>query len=199
MHPSAIALLAQAAEGMASSSGELLPRWESFYVITGSSAAALIGLQFVMVTLIAGRERPATPQQLGTFGTPTVLHFGAAGLLSAALSAPWPGLVGPSVALEVVGLVGVVYVAVTIARLRRVTGYAPVLEDWVWHVFVPLLAYLSLCFGPLFMRGHPATVLFVPAGAVLALLSTGIHNAWDAVAYIAMDMLEPARSTREDE
>jgi len=34
----------------------LLSGWENFYVIVGSSAGALIGLQFVVVTLIA--ERP---------------------------------------------------------------------------------------------------------------------------------------------
>lgn len=29
--------------------------WENFYVIVGSSAGALVGLQFVVITLIAGR------------------------------------------------------------------------------------------------------------------------------------------------
>ena len=33
-----------------------LDGWENFYVIVGSSAGALIGLQFVVLTLIA--ERP---------------------------------------------------------------------------------------------------------------------------------------------
>lgn len=33
-----------------------LARWGSFYVIVGSAAGALIGLQFVVLTLIA--ERP---------------------------------------------------------------------------------------------------------------------------------------------
>src|SRR5947209_9966069 len=32
-----------------------LDGWENFYVIVGSSAGALIGLQFVVLTLIAGR------------------------------------------------------------------------------------------------------------------------------------------------
>jgi hypothetical protein len=30
--------------------------WDSFYVIVGSAAGALIGLQFVLVTLIAQRQ-----------------------------------------------------------------------------------------------------------------------------------------------
>jgi hypothetical protein len=34
-----------------------LGEWESFYVIVGSSAGALIGLQFVVIALIAERPR----------------------------------------------------------------------------------------------------------------------------------------------
>jgi hypothetical protein len=33
-----------------------LSAWESFYVIVGSSGGALIGLQFVVITLIADRR-----------------------------------------------------------------------------------------------------------------------------------------------
>ena len=32
--------------------------WESFYLIVGSAAGALIGLQFVVITLIAERPPP---------------------------------------------------------------------------------------------------------------------------------------------
>ena len=44
-----------------------LAGWENFYVIVGSSAGALIGLQFVVITLIADMpmsavwRRPAPP------------------------------------------------------------------------------------------------------------------------------------------
>ena len=44
-----LALLLAAPEGPASP----IAAWESFYVIVGSSAGALIGLQFVVITLIA--------------------------------------------------------------------------------------------------------------------------------------------------
>jgi hypothetical protein len=45
--------------------------WENFYVIVGSSAGALIGLQFVVITLIADMpiaERGA--QASSAFATP---------------------------------------------------------------------------------------------------------------------------------
>ena len=67
----------------------LLADWESFYIIAGSVAGALIGLQFVVIALIADSRRQITPPEIAAFGTPTVLHFCAALLLSALLSVPW--------------------------------------------------------------------------------------------------------------
>jgi hypothetical protein len=66
-----------------------LAGWENFYVIVGSSAGALIGLQFVVITLIANRPVVTDQVQAGdAFATPTVVHFGAVLLLSATASAP---------------------------------------------------------------------------------------------------------------
>jgi hypothetical protein len=73
-----------------------LSGWENFYVIVGSSAGALIGLQFVVITLIA--DRPIAPGQAqagDAFATPTIVHFGTVLLLSAALNVPWHGIGGP--------------------------------------------------------------------------------------------------------
>jgi hypothetical protein len=52
-----------------------LEGWERFYVIVGSSAAALTGLMFVVITLIADSEMPRSPGTVAAFGTPTVVHF----------------------------------------------------------------------------------------------------------------------------
>lgn len=67
--------------------------WENFYVIVGSSAGALIGLQFVVMTLIAGRSVGHGEAQAGdAFSTPSVVHFAVVLLLSAIISAPWDGI-----------------------------------------------------------------------------------------------------------
>jgi hypothetical protein len=60
-----------------------LAGWENFYVIVGSSADALIGLQFVIITLIADMPiARADAQAGGAFTTPSVVHFGVVMLLS---------------------------------------------------------------------------------------------------------------------
>jgi len=70
-----------------------LSGWENFYVIVGSSAGALIGSQFVVLTLIANRPVLRGEAQAGTaFSTPSVVHFGVVLLLSAVISAPWDGI-----------------------------------------------------------------------------------------------------------
>src|SRR5947207_13948803 len=96
-----------------------LSGWENFYVIVGSSAGALIGLQFVVMTLIAGLPITRGDAQAGdAFTTPTIVHFGAVLLLSAVLSAPWDGLAAVAVLWGLVGLGGVVYVVLVGRRLQ---------------------------------------------------------------------------------
>src|SRR3954465_1921927 len=115
--------------------------WESFYVIVGAAAGALIGLQFVVMTLIAERPQLATPDAGAAFATPTVAHFGAALLLSALLRVPWHGLGSAALAWGLVGLAGTIYMVVVGRRMRRQKAYRPDGEDWLFHLVLPLVAY----------------------------------------------------------
>lgn len=71
---------------------EILSAWETYYVILGSSAAALTGLQFVVMALIADTPGIRSADSVGAFGTPTVVHFCLCLFVAAVLSAPWPSL-----------------------------------------------------------------------------------------------------------
>jgi hypothetical protein len=158
--------------------------WESFYVIVGSSAAALTGLQFVVVVLGA-EARSIRGPELGAFGTPTIVHFCAVLLISALLSVPWHAVSGAGLALGAAGVAGIAYMLVVIRRARGQKAYAPVLEDWLWHCVFPLIAYVTLLVAALFLPRDPPRCLLVVAATALLLLFIGIHNAWDAVTYIA--------------
>ena len=70
-----------------------LAEWDSFYVIVGSAAGGLIGLQFVVLTLIAAKPPPRAEEAGAAFATPTIVHFGTVLFLSAALRAPWHTLI----------------------------------------------------------------------------------------------------------
>jgi hypothetical protein len=171
--------------------------WENFYVIVGSSAAALIGLQFVVIALVAESRTQSTSREIAAFGTPTILHFCAVLLLAAILSAPWHGLAKADFALGVCGAAGLGYVLVVIRRTRQ-TQYTPVLEDWLWHVVFPFLAYAALLGAAIVLPRDPAAALFAIGATALLLLFTGIHNAWDTVTYIAVQRKTPKGSGEKE-
>ena len=160
-----------------------LDHWDSFYVIVGSSAGALIGLQFVVMTLVAERPPPRAAEAGAAFGTPTVIHFSAALLLSALLRAPWPTTLSTAVPCILVGFGGEVYSLMVAWRMRTQTYYAPDFEDWLCHALLPIAAYAMLAIAAFVLLYHTREALFGVGGAALLLLFIGIHNSWDAVAY----------------
>lgn len=160
-----------------------LAAWDSFYVIVGSAAGALIGLQFVVLTLIAERPIRNSAEAGAAFATPTIVHFSTALLLSAILRAPWPSIAAIAVLWGLVGLIGAVYSLIVARRMRAQTTYQPVFEDWLFHFLLPLVAYVVLVFSAFTTRFYVREALFGVGAATLLLLFIGIHNAWDAVAY----------------
>jgi hypothetical protein len=161
-----------------------LSGWENFYVIVGSSAGALIGLQFVVMTLIAdmplGRDGARAGQ---AFATPTIMHFSAVLLLAGILSAPWSGITPAAVLWGLMGALGLIYAAFVIRRMRLQTAYKPEFEDWLFHALLPLAAYAILAISAVFSNYRLRDALFAVAAAALLLLFIGIHNAWDAVTW----------------
>jgi len=163
----------------------LFSAWESFYVIVGSSGAALTGLQFVVMALIADAHRKGSAETIGAFGTPTIVHFCVVLATASILSATWERVGPPAALLAFIGIYGVGYAIVVTMRARRQRGYKPVLEDWIWHSLLPFVAYLMLVIGALMTAYDHRDGLFAVAGTSLLLLLIGIHNAWDSSAYVA--------------
>ena len=167
---------------------DTLLRWENFYIIVGSSAGALTGLQFVVMALVADSPARTDSGTIDTFGTPTVVHFCAVLLVSALLSAPWPLLAHAAIAIGICGAAGVVYSLIVVRRARRVTAYKPEMEDWIFHCVLPLLAYATLFVAGVTLTISHTPALFGVALFTLILLFVGIHNAWDTVTYITVTL-----------
>ena len=168
-----------------------LSTWQNFYVIVGTSAAALTGLMFVVVTLIAGTRNPRSSEAVGAFGTPTVFHFGFALFIAALLSAPWHTLWQVSLLLGLSALAGVAYIIIVIRRALRQNDYQPVLEDWLFHIILPFVSYAAFVISAIVLPGNPLPALFIIAAASLLLLFIGIHNSWDSVTYTITERLQP--------
>ena len=177
----------------------LLTTWYNFYILIGTAAATLTGLMFVVATLITGvRIRTSSPgEAFATFNTPNVVHFGIALLVSALLIAPWQALWQAGLLLGLAGLGGVGYVLIVLRRVRRQRDYQPVMEDWLFHTLLPLVSYSALLIAAVLLPGHPVPALFVIAAAMLLLLFIGIHNAWDNVTYIAIELSQPQKKSQD--
>lgn len=176
-----------------------LAAWQNFYGIIGTAAATLTGLMFVVATLIAGvRLRVSSPSEaFATFNSPNVWHFGAALLVAAILSAPWQALWNAGLLLGLCGLGGMIYVVIVLRRVRRQKDYQPVLEDWLFHTVLPLVSYTALLVAAIVLPGHPAPALFVIAAGTVLLLFIGIHNAWDNVTYIALELSQSENKSQD--
>jgi hypothetical protein len=180
-----------------------LAGWGNFYQVTGAAAAALTGLQFIVQTLLASNAfRPVTGSDpeggTAAFGTPTVVHFSLALLLSAVLCAPWSGYGALRAALGLLGGGACVYSAIVLRRARRQKTYTPVLEDWVWHILLPAAAYAAVLLAALLLGRGAEGLFFVIAAATLLLLCIGIHNAWDTVTYLTFTALRAKGSSEGD-
>lgn len=179
--------MVQGRDKMAETASSFLPPWSNFYVMTGSSAAALTGLMFVVITLVNRVERSQRNQDgIATFSTPTVMHFCAALFVSAVLNAPWRSLIQAAVLIGLAGLYGVVYILRVMHRTKSLTAYVPDLEDWTFYTMLPFIAYGAIFAGAIALPAVPVQALFALAGAVVLLIFTGIRNAWDIVTYIAI-------------
>ena len=160
--------------------------WENFYVIVGSSAGALTGLQFVVIALIAESRAPGSMREVRAFGSPTIVHFCGSLLISAILSAPWRTLHAAGLALAVCGAAGVLYALSVIRHARAQTGYQPDLSDMLWYIISPLALYSVWTVLAVLLALHHVSALFAIAAVALLLLFLGIRNAWDSVTYIAV-------------
>jgi hypothetical protein len=171
----------------------LLTRWVSFYSVTGTAAASLTGLQFVVIALISQMRPSNSGDGIDAFSTPTIVHFGTVLLLSAALCAPWNGLWGAAGLVAVCGAAGVGYSGLVAWRARRVSEYRLVFEDWLFHVALPLTANAMLLAAGLTLVRSPNAALFTIAAAALLLLFIAIHNAWDTVTFLVIQRLQAER------
>ena len=161
--------------------------WQNFYVIAGSAAGALIGLQFVVLTLISSLPRKVSVTGASVYSTPTIVHFTTVLLLSAAMVAPAhtaAALSAFTLLTLAAGLAGAIY-SLKNARHMHHAGYKPEFEDWLFYAALPITAYalVAASAAAQYSARSAAAGPYGIAFATALLLVIGIHNAWDTVTY----------------
>lgn len=169
---------------------------QNFYVIVGSAAGALTGLQFVVMALMA--DMPAMESEtnaVAAFSTPSIVNFGAVLLLAAVLVMPWHSIRPISIIWIVAGALGIFYTAFTGWRFNKQQAYSPVFEDYFYRVILPIIGYAALCAAAFVARTHERASLFQVATITLMLLFIGIHDAWDNATYLVFYKRGEAKPT----
>jgi hypothetical protein len=73
-----------------------------------------------------------------------------------------------------------------------------VLEDWIWHVAVPLFAYAMTMMASLWLESMTPLALLLVGGASVLLVLIGIHNAWDTVTYLILERMQREQEKTEN-
>jgi hypothetical protein len=170
-----------------------LSRWANLYVIVGSSAGALTGLQFIVMTLIAQSGGATSRREIRAFGTPTVIHFCAALVISVVMNIPWTALSHLAASLGAVAIVGLIYSLTVILHASRSTGYHPDAGDWFWYAGLPVFAYALLGVAAVLAWWRAGWSLFLVAAISVLFLFLGIRNSWDTVTYVALHHAQRSR------
>lgn len=160
--------------------------WENFYLIVGPSAAALIGLLFVVATLTASLDRAKVASSNSLYMTPVVFHFAVVMVLSAVASIASLPHQAMAVLAGVCALAGFAHAArICLAIQTRNTPEENHWSDIHCYGGVPaaIYAFLAGAAGAIWL-GEPGAANLL-GFTLLALLLISIRNAWDLVTYLA--------------
>ena len=161
-----------------------LSGWDSFYTMTGTAAATLIGLIFIVITLGAQMSRNGVDRAIHTFVTPSLVHFAGVLLQSLLILAPWSNAWQLGVPLAALGLAGLLYAALLSRRIFRVGVISPKLSDWLAYAGAPGIAGAATAGGGLgLIVGWPAAPAAIAFGMLL-LLFGAIYQSWDLTLWI---------------
>lgn len=165
----------------------MFAEWENFYIIVAPSAAALIGLMFVVETLTAENEQRGMEMGAKIFITPIVFHFSVVLVIGAMAEVPHlPPAVAAAI-LTVAGVWGVAYSALTTMRLfdlKRLEFYTPDLSDQCCYGIFPTLMYAGLAAVAGVVLVDVRIGEYALAVITMVILLIGIRNAWDLVTAI---------------
>jgi hypothetical protein len=159
--------------------------WTSFYSLIGNAAAGLIGLMFIVVTLTNSRGRPSTLRAIALYLTPTILHFGAALAVSAAIEIPTITSPEVAAAIALVALAGLACCLRSAIGIVRVVNQPPHWSDFWLYACAPAALYAGLIVAAIGVWQAAGWATMLTALTLLVLLLLAVRNAWDTITWIA--------------
>jgi hypothetical protein len=161
--------------------------WTDFFLMAGGAAAVLIGLIFVVISLMHDRPRSSVLAGSRLYMGPIVLMVSFVLALSATALTPqitsgWVAAISAGIALW-----GLVRGLMSVLGLRRLVGEEREVhwtDMWFYGVF-PSLLYLALGVVALAFWNEWGWASYGLAAAVTGALLLAIRNEWDLITWIA--------------
>jgi hypothetical protein len=160
--------------------------WSEFYLLAGSAAAVLIGLIFVVVTLMQDRSRSSVMAGSRLYMGPVVLQVSFVLVLSATALTPGIGAKQYAAVAAVVALWGLVRGIQSTVGIRALKGEdQPHWTDKWFYGVIPIVLFLALAEVAVgFWRGEEWAVYGI-AAVNTAILLLAVRNEWDLVTWLA--------------
>jgi modulator of FtsH protease len=169
---------------MAESFVQHLEAWHEFYLVVGGAAAALTGLMFVVISI--GPEIIASRAASGvrSFVSPTIVYFTTVLAVSALMTMPHVAPRALAAVLALGSVAGLAYMVWIRGHKQWREGKLG-LDDWIWYIALPVLAYVLLMVAALGMWRLGLLGSFSLGIAMILFLVIGIRNAWDLILWFA--------------
>jgi len=161
--------------------------WGDFFLLAGSAAAVLIGLIFVVMTMMQDRPRSTVLAGSRLYMGPVVLHMSFVLVLSGAALVPRIAADEFAAVATALALWGLARGVMVTAGLRRLafSGDPPHWSDMWFYGAIPAALYLALAVAALGVAGEQSWARHAVAGVIVGLLLVGIRNEWDLVTWLA--------------
>lgn len=173
----------------------MFEQWGEFYLVAGGAAAVLIGLIFVVVTLMSDRPRSSVLSGSRLYMGPIVLHLSFVLVLTAAALAP--GIAARDYALiaGALSIWGAARGIYSIAGIQRLRASEAIHWTDVWfYGVIPTLLSIALGGVVLAFWREIEWATYAAAAALTGFVLLAIRNEWDLVTWLApkADSAEPS-------
>jgi hypothetical protein len=158
--------------------------WETFYLMVGSSAGALIGLVFVVITLSGEIDPARAGIAQRTFMSPTIFHFVTVLIVSCAAVVTSLPREAMALAITIPAIAGVWNSGVAIAILTSGKLNVTHWTDYLYYGALPAVGHLWLIAAAWMVWQQAAFAEYGVAIGAMGLLLLGIRDAWDLATWL---------------
>ena len=162
----------------------MIEGWHEFYVLVGTSAAALTGLMFVVISISPETIAERPKAGVRAFVTPTMVFFTTALAISALMLVPHLAPSALALLLALASVAAIAYLLWVRGQHHWREGKLDA-EDWVFFIGLPFLSYVLLLAAAIAIWRGRALGAPMLAFVTVLLLVVGIHNAWDLVIWLS--------------